>query len=149
MNAGNIFMGMIQTESPYYQSTPAAPEPFSSSSVFASDPAFDHCSGSSAGCAFSWGVRVLSSSNIYIYGAGLYSWFQKYSQTCVASEDCQDRIFEIEASSYVWVFSLITKASVEMISPAGGVSVLGKDNKFSYCDIVMAWMGSAGSSGYV
>lgn len=142
-------MGMIQTESPYYQSSPAAPEPFSLSSYFPSDPTFEHCSGGSPGCAFSWGVRILNSSNIYIYGAGLYSWFQKYSQACVQTEDCQDRIFEIEASSHVWVFSLITKASVEMISPAGGVSVLGKDNKFSYCDIIIAWMGSAGSSGYV
>lgn len=139
-------MGMIQTESPYYQATPPAPAPFSISSVFPSDPIFDHCSPGSASCAFSWGVRVLRSSNVYIYGAGLYSWFQQYGQACVASEDCQDRVFEIEASSRVWVFSLVTKASVEMISPAGGLSVLGKDNKFSYCSIVMAWMGSAGSN---
>lgn len=147
-------MGMIQTESPYYQPVPAAPAPFSpsssseSSAFFPSDPTFDHCNPSASApnrCAISWAVRVLSSANIYIYGAGLYSWFQEYTQNCVASNDCQDRVFEIDSSSQVWIYSLITKAAVEMISPAGGVSVLGKDNRYSYCDVVMAWMGSAGS----
>lgn len=146
-NASTIFMGMIQTESPYYQIAPPAPEPFPKSDVFPADPSWDYCDGSSINCAFSWGVRVLNSANIYVYGAGLYSWFNQYDQACVKREDCQDRIFEISSSSAVWIYSLITKASVEMISPSGGLSVLGKDNKISYCDIVMAWMGSVSGEG--
>lgn len=144
LNAGNIFMGMIQTESPYFQATPRAPEPFSVQSGFPSDPEFGFCSPGSKTCAFSWGVRILNSANIYVYGAGLYSWFQEYRQECVGSQNCQDRIFQITESSSVWIYSLITKASIEMISPDGGVAVLGKDNKINYCDIVMAWMGNAG-----
>ena len=140
-------MGMIQTESPYYQVAPPAPDPFPASSVFPSDPSWDYCDASAINCAFSWGVRVLNSANIYIYGAGLYSWFNQYDQACVATENCQDRIFEIAGSSAVWVYSLITKASVEMISPAGGLSVMGKDNKINYCDIIMAWMGSVSGEG--
>ncbi|QBZ59995.1 hypothetical protein PoMZ_04964, partial [Pyricularia oryzae] len=50
----------------------------------------------------------------------LYSWFQKYIQACVGTDNCQDRIFEIADSSSIWVFNLITKASLEMISPSGG-----------------------------
>jgi hypothetical protein len=140
-------MGMIQTESPYYQVAPMAPAPFPPSSVFPLDPVFDYCDPSSKSCAMSWAVRVLNSENIFFYGAGLYSWFQEYSQDCVLTEDCQDRIFEISTSSAIWIYSLITKASVEMISPENGMAVLGKDNKISYCDIVMAWMGSAFGTG--
>jgi hypothetical protein len=129
VNAANVFMGMIQTESPYFQAVPPAPEPFAPSAVFPQDPSFDHCDPGSPTCAFSWAVRIINSVYIYIYGAGLYSWFQKYTQACVATDNCQDRIFEISDSSSIWVYNLITKASVEMISPKGRVSVLGKDNK--------------------
>ncbi|EHA53386.1 hypothetical protein MGG_16973 [Pyricularia oryzae 70-15] len=52
----------------------------------------------------------------------LYSWFQKYTQACIGTGNCQDRIFEISDSSSIWVFNLITKASLEMISPSGGFS---------------------------
>lgn len=145
VNAANVFMGMIQTESPYYQLAPPAPEPFPISTFFPSDPKFGNCAGGSQRCAFSWGVRVLNSVNIYFYGAGLYSWFNQYDQACVATEDCQDRVFDIQDSSSIWIYSLITKAVVEMISPARGTPVIGKDNKVNYCDIVMAWLGNAGA----
>ncbi|KAH8895965.1 pectin lyase-like protein [Thozetella sp. PMI_491] len=146
VDASNIFMGMIQTESPYFQDTPRAPAPFGAApDVFKpSDPDFSFCQANERKCAVSWAVRVVNSQNIYIYGAGLYSWFDNYGQACVDTEDCQKRIMSIETSSDIWVYSLVTKASIEMISPVGGVAVLGKDNKISYCDIVMAWLGSAG-----
>lgn len=143
VNAANIFMGMIQTEPPYYQVAPPAPAPFTSSLVFPSDPDFSYCNSTSVSCALSWAIRLINSDSIYIYGAGLYSWFQEYSQTCLATENCQDRIFEIQSSSDIWLYSLITKASVEMISPDGGVSVLSADNQINYCAVVMAWLGSA------
>ena len=136
---------MIQTESPYYQVAPAAPAPFGVSSGFKSDPTFDSCDPASKTCAVSWAVRFVNSESIYLYGAGLYSWFSEYLQTCLDTEDCQDRIMEIESSGDIWIYSLITKASVEMISPDGGIAVLGKDNKINFCSVVMAWLGSAGS----
>lgn len=145
VNAANIFLGMIQTESPYYQVAPAAPAPFTPSTVLASDPTFSYCNSTSASCAISWAVRIVESKSIYIYGAGLYSWFQKYSQACLVTENCQDRIFEIESSSAIWIYSLITKASVEMISPDGGLSVLAANNQINFCAVVMAWLGSAGN----
>ncbi len=134
VNAVNIFMGMIQTESPYYQVAPAAPAPFTSSlsSTFPSDPTFDYCSPSSLTCAVAWGLRILNSESIFLYGAGLYSWFSEYSQNCVDTENCQDRITYIQDSDAIWIYNLSTKASVEMISPEGGVAVLGTDNKINY-----------------
>lgn len=145
VDAANIFMGMIQTESPYFQDTPRAPAPFGNAPALykSSDPNFDFCQPGERKCAVSWAVRLVNSQNIYIYGAGLYSWFDNYDQACVNTEDCQKRIMSIETSSDIWIYSLITKASIEMISPIGGVAVLGKDNKINYCDVVMAWLGSA------
>lgn len=139
---------MIQTESPYYQVAPRAPAPIALTGVHPMDPVFSHCTDpTSKRCAVSWAVRILNSANIFLYGAGLYSWFQEYSQQCVLDENCQDRVFEISSSRSIWIYNLITKASLEMISPQGGVAVLAKDNKVNYCNIVMAWMGNAGESG--
>ncbi|KAM0279315.1 hypothetical protein ACHAQH_004662 [Verticillium albo-atrum] len=128
VDSANIFMGMIQTESPYFQDAPRAPAPFGNAPAIskASDPTSDFCKPGERKCAVSLGVRLVNSEKIYIYGAGLYSWFDNYDQACVGTEDCQRRM-----------------ATIEMISPVGGVAVLGKDNKISYCDVVMAWLGSA------
>lgn len=81
--SSKVWMGMIQTESPYFQGWPAAPTPFENSlGQFAFDPPFDHCPIEQDWytCAFSWGVRIIYSQEIYVYGAGLYSWFQEYDQ---------------------------------------------------------------------
>ena len=50
VDAANIFMGMIQTESPYYQVAPRAPAPFVQAN-FPSDPSFAHCDPASTKCA--------------------------------------------------------------------------------------------------
>ncbi|KAH2862561.1 hypothetical protein KXV31_006689, partial [Aspergillus fumigatus] len=114
--AQNILMAMIQTESPYFQPVPPAPAPFTTG-VFPSDPLFDDCLADSLTCGFSWAVRILDSSSIYMLGSGLYSWFSDYSQECLKTESCQARGFEIEESYDIWIYNLCTKAIVEMITP--------------------------------
>ncbi len=37
------------------------------------------CSGVSGNCAESWGLRIINSSDFFIYGAGHYSFFNNYS----------------------------------------------------------------------
>ncbi|EEY19831.1 glucan 1,3-beta-glucosidase [Verticillium alfalfae VaMs.102] len=146
IDASNIFHGHDPDGSrPTFKDTPRAPAPFGTAPAIykASDPTFDFCKPGERKCAVSWGVRIVNSEKIYIYGAGLYSWFDNYDQACVGTEDCQRRMVSIETSSDIWIYSLITKATIEMISPVGGVAVLGKDNKINYCDVVMAWLGSA------
>lgn len=45
--AKNVFMGMIQTESPYYLPNPQAPAPFTSAlGLYNGDPDFKDCSAS-------------------------------------------------------------------------------------------------------
>lgn len=75
----NIFASMLQTETPYYQPTPNAIQPFTVNSSLR-DPDFTtSCQGVSGNCAAAWGLRIIDSSNINIYGAGLYSFFNNYN----------------------------------------------------------------------
>lgn len=67
--AQKIVMGMIQTETPYFQPLPAAPEPFKPGQ-FPNDPVFTNCGNSIAGCAMAWAVRIINSSTVYILGSG-------------------------------------------------------------------------------
>lgn len=126
-------LGMIQTESPYYQPVPPAPELFTPG-LFPGDPDFSNYTSTSTTCAFSWGMRILDSSSVHLLGAGIsiclacilsdnnsnvgfYSWFSDYSQDCMDKDYCQDCIFQIKQSYNVWIYNLITKAALEMVSP--------------------------------
>lgn len=75
----NIFAAQLQTETPYFQPLPTALVPFTASTTL-QDPTFS-CSGVSGNCEEAWGLRILSSSNVAIYGSNHYSWFDNYSQS--------------------------------------------------------------------
>ncbi|KAJ9154856.1 LysM domain-containingprotein [Pleurostoma richardsiae] len=137
--AKDIFLSMIQTESPYFQPTPRAPAPFTPG-MFPNDPTFADCSPSSVGCAISWALRILDSSTVYIYSSGLYSWFQSYSQTCVPTENCQVRAVDIQKSSDIWMYDLCTKAVVEMVTPLNSTATFGANNQTGYLASVLAWL---------
>lgn len=84
-NTQSIFMGFIQTETPYYQPSPNAQAPFP---VIASrdDPNFAiFCAGKAASCNIAWGLRVLNSQSVNVYGAGLYSFFNNYDTSKLPS----------------------------------------------------------------
>lgn len=74
----NIFASQLQTETPYYQPLPTALVPFTANATL-QDPTFD-CDGVTGNCDEAWGLRILSSSDIFVYGANHYSWFNNYEQ---------------------------------------------------------------------
>ncbi|KFY05268.1 hypothetical protein O988_00131 [Pseudogymnoascus sp. VKM F-3808] len=113
--AKDIYMGHIQTETPYYQPNPIAPAPFDVDIAkdFPNDPDFSKCHGDTA-CAASWGLRVVDSSSVTIHGAGLYSFFQEYYQDCVDTFNCQQRVLEVTGSTGVVIFNLYTVAISEI-----------------------------------
>ncbi|EKD20654.1 beta-1,3-exoglucanase [Drepanopeziza brunnea f. sp. 'multigermtubi' MB_m1] len=133
-NTKNIFMGFIQTETPYYQPAPKANVPFPAIAD-RNDPNFSvSCAGKGDNCYLSWGLRVLNSASILVYGAGLYSFFNNYSLTCsdhtasVYNEYCQTQIFGIDsgggagqsyAGSSVFVYGLNTVGAVSMVDRNG------------------------------
>lgn len=139
----NIYAGQIQTETAYWQPSPRAGvatpvvagwnDPNFAALCPAATPA-----GATETCALGYGLRVLSSTSIVTYGAGLYSFFNNYDVSCsnatpasnlggvpagnpVTSNGaiCQNKIFSIEASSGVNVYNLNTIGSVQMITRDG------------------------------
>ena len=64
--AKDLVMGMIQTESPYFQPSPPMPEPFTLGR-FPNDPVDVDCET----CTSSWAVRIVDSESISILGAGM------------------------------------------------------------------------------
>ncbi|KAI5292140.1 hypothetical protein KEM52_006587 [Ascosphaera acerosa] len=124
-NARNVYMTVIQTETPYYQSNPTALVPYrpgaaecetceqadaSNGTTSArgldartdagaagagwNDPTFEDCQD--AKCTKAWGVRVVGSDDVYIFGAGLYSFFENYGQKCLETENCQTHMVELD-----------------------------------------------------
>ena len=132
-NTQDLYMGFIQTETPYYQPNPPAPAPFSVMSCL-NDPNFStSCSGQSGNCANAWGLRILSSVNVLVYGAGLYSFFNNYNTTCSnspAPENCQDSILSLEGTcDNVNVYCLSTVGTTNMITQNGaGVATYSANN---------------------
>ena len=89
-SAANIFAGLLQTESPYFQPSPPPPAPFAANvGVFPGDPDYSCTGVEFSGCDESWSVVMTGSRNIFIAAAGLYSWFSTYAQTCIDSQLCQ------------------------------------------------------------
>jgi glucan 1,3-beta-glucosidase len=125
--AKDIFYGAIQTETPYFQPNPDFTTPFKSNPKYF-DPDFSTKADKTA-----WAVRIIDSSSIWNYGAGTYSFFQNYGQTCVNTQDCQQDLNQIENSTNVNIFGLSTKASVNMITSAGKGLALDADNRSNFC----------------
>jgi glucan 1,3-beta-glucosidase len=80
-NTKDVFAGHIQTETAYYQPNPPAMVPFPAVSAWNDFDFVAGCTGVAGNCAMGWGLRIVGSTSILIYGAGLYSFFDNY-RTC-------------------------------------------------------------------
>lgn len=132
-NAKNVYMGIIQSETPYMQSNPIATDAFPPQTAF-NDPTFSECT--TATCKKAWGLRVTQSSDILVYGAGLYSFFDNYQQTCLATENCQENMVSVEGCSQVYLWGLSTKASTNMVTVDGKGAVNQADNRDNFCSTI-------------
>ncbi|KAI8950332.1 pectate lyase superfamily protein-domain-containing protein [Xylaria longipes] len=141
-NTKNIFVSMFQTETPYYMPLPDAVKPFP---VVASlnDPDFSKsCSGVEGNCAEAWGLRIVDSSDFFIYGAGFYSFFNNYDTTCstvAAGENCQSRIVSLENASNINIYGLNTIGSLSMLEKDGTSVASWKDNVNVYPANIMVY----------
>ncbi|KAK1758033.1 pectate lyase superfamily protein-domain-containing protein [Echria macrotheca] len=146
VNASDIWMGQIQSETPYYQPNPPAPYPFSNRNMqywdpdFAVDCLYDPLNGGQklglAGnppCAMAWGFRALGSENVVVFGAGLYSFFNNFQTNCsqkTAGENCQARMAYVDprGGKGVEMYNLNTIGSVSMLTQQGTDMALWGDN---------------------
>jgi glucan 1,3-beta-glucosidase len=130
-NAQSIILGQIQTETAYYQPNPIVPAPFTVNSTW-SDPT-TYANGLQSG----WGLRILNSNNVAVYGAGLYSFFSNNDVTCSNQgngEACQSRIFSSEESSAMTVYNLNTIGTVNMWTNNGNDVAVFSDNLNGFSD---------------
>lgn len=182
VNASDIWMGQIQTETPYYQPNPPAPYPFTQLNADLHDPDFmagclpgmysnnfssvANASGSSQAlpgdppCAMAWGLRIVGSTNVMVFGAGLYSFFNNYSTNCStvkAGENCQARIFTVDqgiSSNYssqrvnnggdgetVQLYNLNTIGSVSMVTRWGADMASWDENLSTFSSTLAMFRG--------
>lgn len=136
-------MTMIQSETPYWQPGPKAPIPFNPNPLYF-DPTYSHCEPSSSTCALSYALRSIDSSYIYLYGGGLYNFFNNYDQTCLLTEDCQDSQVSLDNNSHLYIFNLNTKAAKNMVV-SGNTQVLARqaDNRNNFCSTINAFLSQA------
>ncbi|RYH13285.1 hypothetical protein EON65_36035 [archaeon] len=137
VNARNVMMAMIQTETPYFQPAPLTPFLDKPSSVLAAhltDPTF--CTHDSR-CNMAKAVNVDASNDIFFYGTGLYSFFNLWDQGCLYSglgiaPTCQLELNHISNDSQVWMVNLNTYGSVYM-TEASEVYSVASSNMNTFC----------------
>ncbi|KAI9738277.1 MAG: hypothetical protein M1834_008775 [Cirrosporium novae-zelandiae] len=134
----SVMAGFIQTETPYYMPDPdVLNSPYPTNSTL-NDPTYSNCL---SGNCDALGLRIYNSQNVFIYGAGLYSFFNDYSTTCSDApglENCQSEIFQVDGdeTSDIWVYSLVTVGTTNMIDIEGTSYALYSDNLNVYPDTI-------------
>ncbi|KAI0024622.1 putative Exo-beta-1,3-glucanae [Xylariomycetidae sp. FL0641] len=125
----DVVMGQIQTETAYYQPNPGADIPFPPVASL-HDPEL-------GADGFGWGMRIVGSEDILVYGAGLYSFFNDYSTACSDqgnATDCQRAILSVEDSKGVSVYNLNTVGAVDMATVDGQAVAKSADNRDGFVD---------------
>ncbi|OOF92665.1 glycoside hydrolase family 55 protein, partial [Aspergillus carbonarius ITEM 5010] len=142
LNASTIYLGHMQTETPYYQPSPNALSPYTIG-LFSGDPTFSDCSDDL--CRGAWALRVLNSTDIFIYSAGFYSWFKDYDESCVDDATCQLALVDTNYANGLWLYNLFTKGGVQVVSPEGGLEPLyfNSTTQDGYTSEIAAWLALA------
>jgi glucan 1,3-beta-glucosidase len=146
-SAANVFIGMQQSETPYWQGTggPAqAPAPWTPNSLFA-DPTFSNCKTDDPNCRMAWYQRVVAGSDLSIYGSGFWTFFNNNTGCLGVNGTCQNNAVEIVGDPlqmYWW--NLNTKGCENMLIDDGVVLETQNNNPGSWGAIVAATLTHSG-----
>ncbi|KAK5172230.1 uncharacterized protein LTR77_003868 [Saxophila tyrrhenica] len=132
-NAKDIYLGVLQSETAYMQNNPDALSTWQTNPAY-SDPTFDECY--QATCYKTFGLRFFNSTYIYVYGGGLYSFFNNYDQGCLITENCQTQVISLEQSEGIYLYAMSTKAAANMVEVDGVSLVPQAQNKNGFCQTV-------------
>ena len=144
VDSTDIVIGFMQTETAYYQPNPRASLPFPYRADW-KDPGFTPACATDGTTCSGYGLRIVDSRNISIYGAGLYSFFRNYNKTCLVPNAvqgrCQKRIFSVEGVSSgktkdISVYNLNTIGVEKMFTIDGVDGAEWSDNIAGINDIV-------------
>lgn len=129
----------MQTETLYYQPNQNALSPYTSGE-FPSDPTFENCADDL--CRGAWALQVIESTNIFIYSAGFYSFFQNNALGCTLEEECQLALIDTNFDNGLWIYNIFTKGNIQIISPEGGIPpvLFNSTTSDGYTSEVAAWL---------
>jgi glucan 1,3-beta-glucosidase len=86
----------------------------------------------------SWALRIIFSTDVFLYGGGFYSWFRQYGQACIPTKTCPDAFIDTVYSQGIWPYDIVAKGSIQVISPGGGEGVTQVETQAYYLATVMA-----------
>ncbi|KIO15454.1 hypothetical protein M407DRAFT_13283, partial [Tulasnella calospora MUT 4182] len=87
-----------------------------------------------------WALYIANSQQIYIYGAGHYSFFSNYGQACLDNWTCQDSIVKVKSdSSNVYIYGLSTVGTTNMLNVDSTGIVKQSDNHNGFASSIAIW----------
>lgn len=110
-NAQNVFLGMLQTEGPYWQTKSPAPSTWNVNSAY-HDPNFSNCGSGETGCTLQFDLHVDGGSNIFSYGNAFWA------------------IDVVTQTNSVWIKNT-PKTSIFYNSNVGGANIQGGGDAFT------------------
>jgi glucan 1,3-beta-glucosidase len=118
----------------------ARSQPYTPSAAY-SDPDYASACPANTVCD-AYGLRVLDSKNVMIYGGGLYSFFMNYALGCSSADapggfrNCQNRIFSVEGDSSVQWFGLSEVGAEQMVTVDGADKAGWRENLSVYSNSI-------------
>ncbi|KAF9648249.1 exo-beta-1,3-glucanase [Thelephora ganbajun] len=134
--AANHYIGLPQTESPYYQPNPPPPNPLFTTLSEWKDPSFNTNQTSA------WGLYITKSRDILVFGAGLYSFFINYDASQCSTADrlnCQSEILNVDSRTEVSIYNLATVGTTYQLSIDSSPVIPAAGNGNGFSRTVTAW----------
>lgn len=119
-NARNVFIGIQQGESAYWQgngTVAPAPQPWQNV-LQPSDPDFSWCADGDQQCRMGLYQRVINSSDVNIYSSGFWNFVAGPMRTFCAT-DCQDTAAQFAGNERFYSYGLSTINNVNSILETG------------------------------
>ncbi|RGP64672.1 hypothetical protein FLONG3_9465 [Fusarium longipes] len=144
-NTKDVYIGHVQTEQAYFQPLPPAQYPFPPVPALY-DPNFEQdCQGDTdPRCNMGWAMRIINSRNIATYGAGLYSFFINYNETCASNKSplfCQEKVLTIQGGSTgIKLLGLSTVGARIMVDRDGADLAEAVQNNSTFADTLALYI---------
>ena len=129
-NAANVFVGMKQSETAYWQgngSPSLAPATWTTLSSY-SDPEFTNCAADDAQCRMGWLAWISGCSDMFFYGAGFWTFFNHRNPDCQKAGVCQTNAINLQKTSSLSWFGINVKDNVNVIVNDGVALVTENNN---------------------
>lgn len=115
------------------QANPDARVPFPVNPAY-EDPTFSECY--QVTCYKTYGLRIINSAYVLIYGAGLYSFFNNYDSSCLLTNNCQEHMVATIQSEAVYIYALNTIGTTNMVEVDNVALVPALPNGNWFCNTV-------------